>query len=337
MNDTTTHERLIARYLNGDCSEEDEKTLLKWIASSPGNKVRFLEIKDTWDTSFKASQRDTEQLLKFYQRQALQNRTRSLPAWLPGAVAAAVLLVGFFLGSLLQPGFFSQQVQVESYYVPQGSKSELVLADGTKVKLNADSRLEVSPDFSAKNRVVRLAGEGYFEVQSDSKHPFTVQTAKFDVLVTGTKFNVSSYAEDQKISATLSEGKIKLTTVNQQVVELSPGEKVSFDQDTMQASLERADVESELAWVNGEFIFKDIPFPDLVKRLERWYDVKLNYQSKELEAMTYSGKFRNQETIWQVLDALKLTSPIGYKKTNFREFELIYTPISTLTHLKSLI
>lgn len=327
MKDTTTHERLIARYLNGECSPEDEKALLQWVATSPENKKRFLEIKDTWDASLKTSQRDTEQLLKFYQRQALQKPTRSFPGWLPGAVAAAVLLIGFLIGSMLQPGFFDQQAQIQSYYVPQGSKSELVLADGTKVKLNADSRLEISPDFSATNRVVRLAGEGYFEVEADANHPFTVQTDKFDVLVTGTKFNVSSYAEDQKISATLSEGKIKLTTINKQVVELSSGEKVSFDQKTMQAKLVKTDVSSDLAWVNGEFIFKDIQFPDLVKRLERWYDVKLNYQSAELESMTYSGKFKNQETIWQVLDALKLTSPIGYKKTNFREFELIYTPM----------
>jgi ferric-dicitrate binding protein FerR (iron transport regulator) len=327
MNDTTAHERLIARYLNGDCSGEDEKALFEWVASSPENKKRFLEIKDIWDASLKTAQRDTEQLLKFYQRQAMQKRSRTWPAWLPGAAAAAVLLIGFLLGSLLQSDFGNSQAQVESYYVPQGSKSELVLADGTKVKLNADSRLEISPGFSAKSRVVRLAGEGYFEVQSDAKHPFTVQTEKFDVLVTGTKFNVSSYAEDQKISATLSEGKIKLTTSNKQVVELSPGEKVSFDQNTMQARLEKADVDSELAWVNGEFIFKDIPFPDLVKRMERWYDVKLKYQSTQLEGMTYSGKFRNQETILQVLDALKLTSPIGYKKTNFREFELIYQPM----------
>ncbi|WP_321289956.1 FecR domain-containing protein [uncultured Sunxiuqinia sp.] len=327
MNETTTHEGLIACYLNGDYTAADEKALLEWIASSPENKKRFLEIKDTWDTSLRVEQRNTEQLLKFYQRQALQKRTRSFPAWLPGAVAAAVLLIGFFLGSVLQPGFFSQKAQVESYYVPQGSKSELVLADGTKVKMNAGSRLEISPDFSAKNRVIRLNGEAYFEVSSDPGHPFTVETEKFDVLVTGTKFNVSSYAEDQEISATLSEGKIKLTTASKQVLHLKPGDKVSFDQKTMQAKLEKADITSELAWVNGEFIFKDIPFPDLVKRLERWYDVKLNYQSTELEAMTYSGKFKNQETIWQVLDALKLTSPIGYKKTNFRAFELIYQPM----------
>jgi len=324
MNNSTTYEQRIARYLNGDRKAEDEKALLEWVASSPENEKLFLEIKDTWDASLKTSQRDTEQLLKFYQRQAMQKRTRSLPAWLPGAVAAAVLLVGFFLGSVLQPGFFRQQAQVESYYVPQGSKSELVLVDGTRVKLNADSRLEISPDFSAKNRVVRLAGEGYFEVQSDAKHPFVVQTEKFDVLVTGTKFNVSSYAEDRRISATLSEGKIKLTTINKQVVELSPGEKVSFDQKTMQGKLEKTDVTSELAWVNGEFIFTEIPFPDLVKRLERWYDVKLNYQSKELEAITYSGKFRNQETIWEVLEAMKLTAPVDFEKNNLREFELIY-------------
>jgi ferric-dicitrate binding protein FerR (iron transport regulator) len=88
-----------------------------------------------------------------------------------------------------------------------------------------------------------------------------------------------------------------------------------------------ADVESEIAWKDGEFIFRNIPFPELVKRLERWYDVKLNYTDEGLQKYTYTGRFKNQETIWQVLDALKLTSPIDYRKNTFREFELIYKPL----------
>ncbi|WP_430972363.1 FecR family protein [Sunxiuqinia rutila] len=328
MNKTADHEQLIARYLNGNLSEKDNTRLLQWIHESPENKKQFLKLKDTWDASLKTASRETEQLLKFYKRQASQKQTRTIPSWVYGLSAAAILLLGLLIGGIFHSDLTSDaKHQVESFYVPQGSRSELTLADGTKVKLNADSRLEVSSDYSTKKRLVRLTGEAYFEVQSDVKNPFTVQTDKFDVLVTGTKFNVSSHAEDRQVSLTLSEGSVLLSTINQQVFGLKPGEKVSFDQKTMKPVLEKVNVDTELAWVNGEFVFKEIPFSDLIKRLERWYDVRLSYQSKDLETMVYSGSFKNQETIWQVLDALKLTSPIDYEKKNFREFELIYKPM----------
>ncbi|MGQ8338685.1 FecR family protein [Sunxiuqinia sp. A32] len=328
MENTTNHEQLIARYLNGDYSSEDEQYLMAWIAESQENKKRYLEIKDTWDASLKTSLIETEQLLKFYKRQATRKNSRIVSTWIYGASAAAILTIGLLIGGLMNSHISpSPQRQVESFFVPQGSRSELMLADGTKVKLNSDSRLEISPDFSAKNRVVSLIGEGYFEVQSDKQHPFTVQTAKFDVLVTGTKFNISSYADDQKISATLKEGQIKLTTINNQAITLKPGEKISFDQESMIAAMEDAAVETELAWTAGDFVFREIPFLDLVKRLERWYDVKLSYNSPELNDMVYSGSFKNQEPILQVLDALKLTSPIDYQQINYREFKLIYKPM----------
>ena len=324
---TTDKEQLIARYLNGDCSKEDEKELMNWVADNPDHKKLYLEIKDAWDVSLKTSFQESEQLLRFYKKQATQKRKLQLPRWVSGVAVAAVLVLGLLLGGLFQNDFFSLQSQVESFSVPMGSRSQLTLADGTMVSLNSDSRLELCKDFSAQKREVSLIGEGYFEVKSDKKHPFTVKTAKFDVTVTGTKFNISSYATDQKISATLAEGKIELSTINHNTIELSPGQKISFDQQSMEPQLEQADVTSELAWVTGEFIFKEIPFPDLIKRLERWYNVKLVYENSEFNSMVYSGSFKNQETIWQVLDALKLTTPIDYKKKKFREFELIYKPM----------
>jgi len=108
---------------------------------------------------------------------------------------------------------------------------------------------------------------------------------------------------------------------------VAPGEKFQIDRETKKFSFSDADVESEIAWKDGEFIFRKIPFPDLVQRLERCYDVKLICSGSELQNYAFTGRFKNQETIWQVLDALKLTSPIDYQKTTFREFKIIYKPL----------
>jgi ferric-dicitrate binding protein FerR (iron transport regulator) len=173
-----------------------------------------------------------------------------------------------------------------------------------------------------------LTGEGYFEVKSDPQHPFVVKTADFDVKVTGTRFNLCTYAENAYATTTLAEGTIEVSIpATSQKFKIEPGEKFELDRKTRKYLLGSADVESEIAWKDGEFIFRNIPFPELVKRLERWYDVKLNYTDEGLQKYTYTGRFKNQETIWQVLDALKLTSPIDYRKNTFREFELIYKPL----------
>jgi ferric-dicitrate binding protein FerR (iron transport regulator) len=328
MASTANMEKLIARYLNGDFSDQDEKELGKWINESQENKKLFLAIKDTWDASLKSTSRETEELLRFYKEQISRKQKLQFPVWVSGLAVAAVLVVGLLIGGLLQDNFSVRPSHVESFTVPMGSKSQLTLADGTKVNLNSDSRLELAADFSSKNRAVILTGEGYFEVTSDKKNPFILKTEKFDVLVTGTKFNISSYANDQKISATLTDGQIQLQTKTNKLFNLKPGQKISFDQKTMDYSLKQADIESELAWVDGNFIFKEIPFPDLVKRLERWYDVKILYEGEVFDSMVYSGKFKNQETIWEVLEALKLTTPIDFKKRNLREFELIYTAMN---------
>lgn len=326
--DATDYERLIVRYLNGDLLDGDSRNLLRWVNEHRGNKELFLGIKDTWDASLKpeGQEQETGQLLLFYKKQAILRRKAQLPVWLKVSAVAAMLVIGFVTGILLQQGSFVPATQMESFMVPMGSRSRLTLADGTKVNLNSDSRLVVDDHFSPQNRIVTLTGEGYFEVSADRKHPFIVKTEKFDITVTGTKFNVSSYADDRKVSATLMEGRISLSSIDHNFI-LKPGEKISFDKETADHVLTEPDVQSEMAWVNNEFIFKEIAFPDLIRRLERWYDVRLVYHGSAFDSMIYSGSFKNQETIWQVLDALKLTTPIDYKKGNFREFELIYKPM----------
>ena len=151
----------------------------------------------------------------------------------------------------------------------------------------------------------------------------------FDVKVTGTQLNICNYGDDLFSSATLAEGKISLKIQNcTKLIEMKPGEKLILDRNAKKYTLKSTDVEKELAWKDGEFIFKTIPFPELVKRLERWYDVKLTYSDNKLLTYSYTGRFKNQETIWQVLDAIRMTSPVNYRKTSFREFELTYKSIN---------
>lgn len=328
MKDKEYIENLIIRYLNGNCTSEEKLELKDWIGEFPDHKKEFFTLKDIWDSSSSPNDRTVEHLAFFYKNLYYKSKKLRI-IWIQSFVAiAAVLLLGIIFTILIPSNTGNQFENLQVFSVPLGSKSKVVLVDGTEINLNSGSELRYSSAYSSENRVVSLSGEGFFNVKSNPEHPFTVKTTDFDIRVTGTRFNVYSYNDNNYSTATLAQGKVGLQMKGtSQILEIVPGEKFQMNRETRKYSLINADVESEIAWKDGEFIFKKIPFPDLVQRLERWYDVKLNYSDAEFQSFVFTGKFKNQETIWQVLDALKLTSPIDYRKTTFREFTLIYKPL----------
>jgi ferric-dicitrate binding protein FerR (iron transport regulator) len=323
-------EQLISRYLNGECTIEEQKELIAWIEDSPANSKYFLELKDTWDLLRNVRENSAQQLVLFYKNQYSKAKSSRI-VWVRSLSAvAAVLLIGLVLTVLIPfQSTVKQTGNLQVFSVPLGSRSKVVLADGSVVNLNSGSELQFSSAFNSGNRIVNLTGEAFFNVKTDKEHPFIVKTRDFDVKVTGTKFNVCSYNDNAFSTATLAEGIINLkTNKNSEDIKIEPGTKFLINRKSNEHLLAEADIESEIAWKDDQFIFKNIPFPELAKRFERWYDVKLSYNDKRLQNYNFTGKFKNQETIWQVLDALKLTSPIDYSKESFREFTIKYKPIT---------
>ncbi|VAW18165.1 hypothetical protein MNBD_BACTEROID01-2853 [hydrothermal vent metagenome] len=299
-----------------------------WLRNRTICELFRLSIKDTWDASLQRNDTSGTELLNFYKNQASRNNSplKNIRLWKRAAGIAAVLAIGLMFAVLSRQSFDTRSNLV-TYTVPLGSRSQVVLADGTIVDLNSGSKLQYPSNFNSENREVSLSGEAFFNVTSDKSNPFIVKTSDFDITVTGTKFNVCTYDDNNFSSAALLEGKITLSAPNIKPLELKPGEKIELNRDKKKLSYTPVDEKAETAWKNGQFIFHKIAFPELIKRLERWYDVRLNYNSKEFKSMLYTGSFKNQETIWQVLDALRLTSPIEYSRKNSREFDLIYRPM----------
>jgi ferric-dicitrate binding protein FerR (iron transport regulator) len=325
MKDERPIENLIARYLNGDCSDVEKTELLDWTSNNKENEKEYIEIKDIWDFTSRKDSKSNEQLIFFYKTQ-LEKSIRARIILINRFIAiAAVFIIGLVAYVLIPQKSVNNPQYLSTYSVPMGSRSKLVLFDGTEVNLNAGSTLTYSNEYNSGTRRVTLTGEGFFRVRSDKRHPFIVKTADFEVEATGTQFNVCAYDNDSYTNTTLAEGIVALRLFkSNQTIKIIPGERFKLNRADNTYSQSTVDIESELAWKDGQFIFKSIPFPELVKRLERWYDVKLQWSGNKLATYSYSGRFKNQETIWQVLDALKLTSPISYQKTTFREFKITY-------------
>lgn len=194
--------------------------------------------------------------------------------------------------------------------VPRGGECQVVLDDGTKVWLNADSRLTYPVAFSAKERKVVLTGEAYFEVKKDTV-PFVVSTETGEIRVLGTSFGTSVY-EGEISYTTLVSGKVNFIAKDGKSEMLSPGEQVRVFA-SGQIEKRTVDVGEYVGWRHGLFIFKNKPLPEIMTMLERWYDVKVILQDENLKQLKFTGDLERYDTINTFLQLLERLNEIKYE------------------------
>jgi len=195
--------------------------------------------------------------------------------------------------------------------IPRGGEYNLVLADGTRVFLNAMSSFKYPVKFSGNNREVELSGEAYFEVKKDAGRPFIVKTAAINIKVLGTSFNLNAYENTEKIVTTLIEGSIKLIShSNGESMLLEPEEQATFHTKDGLTEIERVDVNLYTAWKDGNFIFHDARIEDIMNTLTRWYTVNVLYMNESVKEMRFSGNLSRYDDINQILDIIETTKKI---------------------------
>ncbi|UOE46530.1 FecR domain-containing protein [Mucilaginibacter sp. SMC90] len=192
---------------------------------------------------------------------------------------------------------------------PQGGKYQLILADGTKVWLNAGTTIRFPIDFRNGDRVVELSGEAYFEVAHDASRPFKVTSAGQVVQVLGTHFNINAYADNGVVKTTLLQGRVKVYGKDQpssavaSALIIKPNEQAVFKGD--QFFKVAVDAEEFVAWKRGVILFRDADIHDVMRKISRWYDVEVVYQG-QMSKDTYSGEISRNAAFSEVLKILKL-------------------------------
>ena len=202
--------------------------------------------------------------------------------------------------------------------IPYGKKLQITLSDGTLVHLNAGSTLKYPVKFLPRmERQVFLNGEAFFEVAKDTKNLFVVHTSEVNIQVYGTKFNVNAYKEDQEINTVLVEGSVGIYSQNEKgsenIVMLTPEHIASWNKKEKQIQINEVDVNEYTAWTTGQLIFKVRPFSEIIKVLERHYDVTITNNYKQLNNQRFFAKF-DIETIEQVLRSFQDSEPFVFKK-----------------------
>lgn len=179
------------------------------------------------------------------------------------------------------------RVRMNMLYVPAKEQYRIVLPDGSKVWLNAASRLRFPSRFSGENRVVWLDGEGYFEIQAKTEQPFIVHTDRAQIQVLGTSFNLRSYA-GQPLYTALIDGGVRLIADNGRSLQLAPGDAAEYtDKGTFHKSA--FDPDEILAWRDGLYYFHNTSLAELVIIIERWYGLSVTFERPETARQTLTG------------------------------------------------
>jgi transmembrane sensor len=348
---------LIIGYLGGELNAAQINELIIWIKQDKSNKRYFDEISEIWVTSNAVSGKSGYHPMKGFANfeqtigKALDQKSswylNRFQTWLR---IAAIFIIAFFLGSLIffnigkSKGVMSNQSAFE-IIVPRGAKAHFIMSDGTKVTLNAGSKLRYYSNYGVKDRMLQLEGEGYFKVAKDKSRPFIVTTSHVNVKALGTEFNVKAYPSDKTIETTLVEGSVRIenrfANSGTEDIILKPNQKLTFYKDEaayrQRASLsdinkdkfsqsvknqklsaihrlvaENVNVQPVISWKENRWIIEKQALSQLAIDLERKFDIDIQFDSERLKKFRFTGTLMD-ESLEQVLNVMTCTAPINYK------------------------
>jgi len=212
----------------------------------------------------------------------------------------------------------------EVLVVPFGKKARIILSDGSRIWVNAGSRLIFPGNFESKKREVYLIGEAYFEVAHNPKKPFLVKTSTVSVRVLGTSFNISSYPDDDFVSAVLKEGKIRMEENDagffDAKVELKPNQIAVFKKDGNGIQVHETKHELYTIWKDGLLNFEGEELNSLITKVERFYNISLELKNPELGKERITGKLDLNAGMPEVFEYISKVSHAEIKKINTVEY-----------------
>jgi ferric-dicitrate binding protein FerR (iron transport regulator) len=337
-------ENLILRYLVGEMSEQETQQIQEWLKASEENRQLFARHKKLWLGSRAFAGYDTDKINQDKKAVDLKIRNFELEQhhrkakrriWMFACAASVALMLGLstliYNIALKQSCLFSGG-EIE---VPYGSKSLITLPDGSKVWVNAGSKISYPADFGIISRNVYLTGEAYFDITKMEKKPFFVNTDIMKIKVYGTAFNVKSYKDDNWVETTLDHGAISIicNDAPDKEISIKPHQKIIIMRKPQQfpvsspsatttkaspvpvKSLEIKEVKNTeviTAWKDNKLVFEEEPLWSLAKQLERRYKVQIRFSNEKVRNIRYTAAIKEMP-IDQVLDAISLSSQISYR------------------------
>lgn len=313
------NDMVLIRFLNKETSAQENEEILRWVSSSDNNRRHFRELHQAYHFS---SQKLFATEINI--DQAWNTVNSKLPKSVAGkkiislqflnriAVSILLLMSISFAGLWINEHYFAgTRSATVTFEAPSGEKSKVILADGTQVWLNSESRLLYD---ASKPRTAVLYGEGYFEVKADRSHPFEVITGSgMKVKVTGTRFNLRNYASESIVETSLEEGEVILEAKNStKLAVMKPGQLARYDTHCQLLNIQHVDPEIYSIWRKNELQFSNISFAELVPRIERWYGISIVLKTGTENNDRFTMTIKT-ESLRELLAMMQLTSKFDYE------------------------
>lgn len=347
---------LIISYLKEELTDDQIKELIVWIKQDKANKLYFDEFCEIWVTSKAIAENKGNSYMKGFlnfKQKIGASEKKSFRLMFNSSLInirrfAAIFVIAFSISGFLFYGIGKKQTSIRDLsfneiIVPLGARAEFTLFDGTKVTLNAGSKLKYNNRYGVEDRIVQLEGEAYFKVAKDKNRPFIVKTSHVNIKALGTEFNVKAYSDERTIETTLVEGSVKIEEQNKsnssETMILKPNQKLTIYKNevrtikeskntvgkdnkapakepklnTVQAVVSKnIDVAPVISWKENRWIIEKQDLLQLAIEMERKFDVRIHFDSERLKTFRFTGTLL-AEPIEQVLTVMSVSAPIVYK------------------------
>lgn len=313
-------ETLLPRFCEGMTTEEETRLVEEWIEENEVNQKMVDQIHALYlaaDTLHVIQKVDTEKVLKKVKNKI--NR-KKISWWERTQHIAAVMSIPLLIGILLM--YMDRQEHREMARMLEvktnpGMTTSIMLPDSTVVYLNSESTLRYPSSFNTDIRKVELTGEAYFDVTKDPQKRFVISTLNHSQIeVYGTSFNVEAYAKDNKLSATLVEGKIGFLfndgTGTARKIDLQPNQKLVYRPTTGEVKVYKTSCESETAWKEGKIVFNNTSMEDILHTLSKRFNVEFVVKNKNLKEYAFTGSFTTQR-LERIMEFFKISSKIHWR------------------------
>lgn len=314
-----SNDKLLEKFLDGTITESEMGRIAELLDTEQGREAvaQQMDAVLARAESLEHTPAVDRRLAMVYDRIARRIRVQRVRRY--ALRAAAVLVPLLFAASLLYVGQRQTQLFSAAEYAEiataNGERTQVVFQDGTRVYLNAGSRLRYPVKFGLWNRRVELDGEAYFNVRSNSHRPFIVDIDDASVRVTGTSFNVQAYSDNPVSTVTLDEGRVELLAADKTFA-LQPSEQIRYDRATDRITISKlTTAKLQSMWKENIIAFDKTPLKEVLRTLERWYDVKFVVKSEEAfgYAYTFTSDFVPLESL---LGDIELLSPVKFKRSD---------------------
>lgn len=298
--------KIIRMFLSARFPSETEEKVQKWIIKDKDQQAKAKASLDYWneldveaDSSTYASL-ERVNLRTGYNKEHLTGIASYQRFARVAAVVVPLLLLAGGMFCYLSPQ--NEMIEVSVAY---GEQKRLILPDSSEVWLNAGSTILYPETFAKDKRLVILNGEAYFSVQKDTASPFIVEVPQLSVKVLGTKFNVKAYPGDEKITTTLTSGKVEVSVQSQPPRILKPNEQLTYDKKSSDIHISVIDTHDTNSWIVGKLIFTNATAGEIFRTLERHYNTTIDNEANIPASKRYTVKFLKDEDLDEILNILK--------------------------------